>query len=360
MLNAGSSSIKLRLLDSNDEVVLASDLGTEDLKTPGALEEAVGESEVEAVGHRVVHGGSSFSGPAIIADEVQQKIESLEELAPLHQAASLEGITSARLVFPGVPHVACFDTAFHSQMPEAASTYAVPLQWREEFGVRRYGFHGLSHAYASRRCAEMIGRPLDSLRVVTCHLGAGASLAAIAHERSVDTTMGLTPLEGLVMATRSGSIDPSVPLWMQSHAGLTRAEVQEALERDSGLAGLAGTADMREVLKRATTGEDRAVLARDVYVHALRAGIARMAASMRGIEAVVFTGGVGEHSPEIRSLAGAGLEFLGIQLEESRNRQTAGDMDISAVGATVRAVVVEAREDVQIARETRGLLRGSG
>ncbi|MGI8708806.1 MAG: acetate/propionate family kinase [Actinomycetota bacterium] len=356
VINAGSSSIKLRLLDANDVVTLSRDLGIEGLKTPGVLEEAVGESELDAVGHRVVHGARLFSGPAIITDEVQEKIVSLEELAPLHQAASLEGIASARRAFPNFPHVACFDTAFHSDMPEAASTYAVPLQWRERYGVRRYGFHGLSHAYASRRGAEMIGRPLDSLRIVSCHLGAGASLAAVAHGRSVDTTMGFTPLEGLVMATRSGSIDPSIPLWMQARAGLTHAEAQEALERDSGLTGLAGTSDMREVLERATKGDDEAVLARDVYVHALRTGIARMAASMSGLDALVFTGGVGEHSSEIRSLAAAGLEFLGIRLVEARNRHAAGDRDVSAAGASVRVLVVEARKDIQMAHEIRGLL----
>ncbi|HWL65828.1 MAG TPA: acetate/propionate family kinase, partial [Actinomycetota bacterium] len=180
VLNAGSSSIKLRLLDADDAVSLSLDLDTDGLKEHRALEGAVKESEVDAVGHRVVHGGNLFSGAAIITDEVQEKVESLEELAPLHQAASLEGITRARHAFPRLPHVACFDTAFHSDMPAAASTYAVPLQWRERFGVRRYGFHGLSHAYASRRCAEMIGQSLDSLRIVTCHLGAGASLAAVA------------------------------------------------------------------------------------------------------------------------------------------------------------------------------------
>ena len=360
VLNSGSSSIKLRLLDANDAVTLSLDLGPEGLKGPCALEEAVGESEIEAVGHRVVHGGSLFSGATIITDEVQERIASLEELAPLHQAASLEGVTHARQAFPNLPHVACFDTAFHSDMPAAASTYAVPLQWRERFGVRRYGFHGLSHAYASRRCAEMIGESLEPLRVVTCHLGAGASLAGVAGGRSVDTTMGFTPLEGLVMATRSGSIDPSVPLWLQAHAGLTGTEVQEALERDSGLVGLAGTADMREVLRRAAKGDVRAALARHVYVHALRAGIARMTASMGGIDALVFTGGVGEGSSEIRSLAAAGLEFLGVRLDEPRNRQAAGDTDVSADGAPVRTLVIEAREDLQMARETRVLLEASG
>ena len=361
VLNAGSSSIKLRLLDANDAITLSLDLGTEGLRKPGALEQAVGESEIEVVGHRVVHGGGLFSAAKVITDEVEQQIASLEELAPLHQAASLEGIRRARRAFPDLPHVACFDTAFHSGMPAAASTYAVPLKWRERFGVRRYGFHGLSHAYASRRSAEMVGRSLESLRVVTCHLGAGASLAAVAGGRSVDTTMGFTPLEGLVMATRSGSIDPSVPLWLQAHAGgLTRAEVQEALEHESGLAGLAGTVDMREVLKRATNGEADAGLARDVYLHALRAGIARMAASMGGVDAVVFTGGVGEPSAEIRSLAAAGLEFLGIGLDDARNRRAAGDTDISAAGATVRTLVVQAREDLQMAREIRRLLQERG
>ncbi|MDQ4059108.1 MAG: acetate/propionate family kinase, partial [Actinomycetota bacterium] len=224
----------------------------------------------------------------------------------------------------------------------------------------RYGFHGLSHAYASRRGAEMIGESLDSLRIVTCHLGAGASLAAVAGGRSVDTTMGLTPLEGLVMATRSGSIDPSIPLWLQVQAGLTRAEVQEALERDSGLTGLAGTPDMREVLGRASNGDVEAELARDVYVHALRAGIARMAASMQGVDAVVFTGGVGEHSSEIRSLAAKGLGFLGMGLDEPRNSQAARDADVSADGASVRTLVVQAREELQMAREIRNLLQQSG
>jgi acetate kinase len=356
VVNSGSSSIKLRLLDENDAVVFSRDLDTQGLKESRALEESVGESEIEAVGHRVVHGGKLFSGATLITDDVREKIASLQELAPLHQSASLEGIERAREAFPNLHHVACFDTAFHSDMPAAAATYAVPPEWRERFGVRRYGFHGLSHAYASRRGAEMLGRSLDSLRIVTCHLGAGASLAAVSGGRSVDTTMGFTPLEGLVMATRSGSIDPSVPLWLQAQAGLTRAEVQEALERDSGLAGLAGTADMPEILKRAANGDDRAALALDVYVHALRAAIAGMGASMGGVDAVVFTGGVGERSPEIRSRAARGLGFLGIRLDETRNLEAEGDTDVSST-VSVRTLVVQAREDLQMAREIRGLLQ---
>jgi len=357
VLNAGSSSIKLRLLDADDAIRFSRDLGAAGLEEPGALDGVVDEPRIEAVGHRVVHGGSLFSSAVLITDEILEQIVSLEELAPLHQAAAVNGINRARRSFPNLPHVACFDTAFHSDMPAAASTYAVPLRWRESLGIRRYGFHGLSHAYASRRAAEMIGRPLDSLRIVTCHLGAGASLAAVAGARSVDTTMGFTPLEGLVMATRSGSIDPSVPIWLQER-GLTLAEVREGLERDSGLTGLASTPDMREVLGRASEGDANAALARDVYLHALQGGIARMAASMHGIDALVFTGGVGEHASEIRSAAAAGMDFLGIRLHEPRNRQAKGDTDITAPGASVRTVMIMAREDIQMAREIRALLRG--
>lgn len=356
VVNAGSSSIKLRLLDAKDKVVFARDLDAGGLTGHEDLGAAVGDLDVDAVGHRVVHGGRRFSGAAVVTDDVQRQIASLEELAPLHQAASLEGIAHARRVFPDRPHVACFDTAFHSTMPEAASTYAVPSHWREDLGIRRYGFHGLSHAYVSGRSAEMIGRPVDSIRIVTCHLGAGASLAAVVGGRSVDTTMGFTPLEGLVMASRSGSIDPSIPLWLQDR-GLPLADVRESLERGSGLVGLAGTADMRQILGRAAQGDERAVLARDVYVHALAGGIARMAASMRGIDALVFTGGVGERSSEIRARASDGLGFLGVRLDESRNRKAAGDVDISAAGAGARALVVQAREELQIAREIRELLQ---
>jgi len=344
-------------LDADDAVRFSRDLDSDGLKVLGALGGGLDESKLEAVGHRVVHGGSLFSRTVVITDEILEQIESLEELAPLHQAAAVDGIHRARRAFPNLQHVACFDTSFHSDMPAAASTYAVPLRWRERLGVRRYGFHGLSHAYASRRAAELIGRPPESLRIVTCHLGAGASLAAVAGGRSVDTTMGFTPLEGLVMATRSGSIDPSIPLWLQDRGGLSPAEVKDALERDSGLTGLAGTPDMREVLKLAAAGNAQAVLARDVYLHSLRGGIARMTASMQGLDAVVFTGGVGERSFEIRSMAAAGLDFLGIRLDEARNRQVQGDSDISADAAPVRATVVMAREDIQMAREIRRLLR---
>jgi acetate kinase len=250
---------------------------------------------------------------------------------------------------PGTPAVACFDTAFHATLPAAAATYAVPAAWRERWGLRRYGFHGLSHAYASRRAAELTG----ARRIVTCHLGAGASLAAVRDGRSVDTTMGFTPLEGLVMATRSGSVDPGLLLWLLEREGVGVREMAEALEHDSGLLALAGTADMREVLARADEG---AQLALDVYCHRLRAGIAAMAAALDGLDALVFTGGVGERAPAVRAAAADGLRFLGVALDGGRNDAANGDADVSAAGAPVRTLVVSAREDLEIAAQVRALL----
>jgi len=250
--------------------------------------------------------------------------------------------------------VACFDTAFHATLPAAAATYAVPAAWRERWGVRRYGFHGLSHAYAARRAAELTGR--DTLRVVTCHLGAGASLAAVRDGSSVDTSMGFTPLEGLVMATRSGSVDPGLVLWLLEHERLTEAELAAALEHDSGLLALAGTADMREVLRRRAAGDEAARLAIDVYLHRLRAGIAAMAAALNGLDALVFTGGVGERSAPVRREACRGLEFLGVELDEQADAGTAVDADVTAAGAGVSVLVVAAREDLEIARQVREVL----
>jgi acetate kinase len=261
--------------------------------------------------------------------------------------------------------VACFDTAFHATIPEAAATFALPVEWRTRWPLRRFGFHGLSHSYVSRRAAELTGHPTPDapagLRVVTCHLGAGASLAAVHSGKSVDTTMGFTPLDGLVMATRSGSVDPGLVLWLEEHAGMPSRELASTLESRSGLTGLAGTGDMREVLSRAAVADERAVLGRDVYLHRLRASIAAMAAAMDGLDVLVFTGGVGENSPEIRSRAAAGLGFLGVTVDDARNtldKSARGgeDWEITAAGARVRTFVVAAREDKQIAQEVRSLL----
>jgi acetate kinase len=311
---------------------------------------------VEAAGHRVVHGGPRFSSSVRIDSEVVSYLATITDLAPLHLPAALAGIAAVGRALPGVPAVACFDTAFHSRMPAAASTYAIPAEWRERYGIRRYGFHGFSHAYAARLAAQLLGRHERDLRVVTCHLGAGASLAAVSGGRSVDTTMGFTPLEGLVMATRSGSVDPGMLLWLQRHAALTEPELSDALDQRSGLLGLAGTGDMRELLTRISAGDEVARLAFDVYVHRLRAGIASMAAAMGGLDALVFTGGVGENAIEVRSAAAAGLRFLGVEIDPGLNAKAADDRDVSAAGARVRTLVIHAREDVEVARDVRRLL----
>lgn len=334
-VNAGSSSVKLHVVADDDEVLKAAELRAPEGR---GGEEAVRDfiadvPAVDAAAHRFVHGGPALTDATRIDETVVETLTALAELAPLQQHAALACLHALRESRPDLPQVACFDTGFHSTLPEAAITYAVPREWN----LRRFGFHGLSHAHASRRAAELLGREPAGLRVVTCHLGAGASLAAVAGGRCVDTTMGFTPNDGLVMATRSGSVDPSGLLWAVERAGLTPAEARAAIERDGGLRALAGTPDMREVLARAAEGDERATLARDVYLHRLRAGIAAMAAALAGLDALVFTGGVGESSAEIRDAACRGLEFLG-------------------VGSRVPVLVVAAREELELAREARAVL----
>ena len=362
VVNAGSSSLKLRLLGGDDELLASADLpaprGEAEAST---LRTAIaGFGRVDAVGHRIVHGGTAFTGPVQLTPEIQAALAGLTDLAPLHQPKSLAALAAVNAMLPDVPAVACFDTAFHATLPPAASTYALPPEWRKRWDLRRYGFHGLSHAYASRRAAEVLGRPAGELRIVTAHLGAGASLAAVKDGCSVDTTMGFTPLEGLVMATRSGSVDPGLVLWLEEHAGMPPAELAATLEHRSGLLGLAGTADMREVLAGEAAGRPAAMLAVEVYLHRLRGSIAAMAAAMDGLDVLVFTGGVGEHSPEIRSRAADGLGFLGVEINPEANAREAGgtgpDRDIGAEGSSVRVLVVQAREDLEIARQVRAVL----
>jgi acetate kinase len=260
---------------------------------------------------------------------------------------------------PALPLVACFDTAFHATLPQAAAVYGVPWRWTEEWGVRRYGFHGLSHAWASRRAAAMLDRAPESLRTVTCHLGAGASLCAVDRGVSVDTTMGFTPMEGLVMATRSGSLDPGALLWVQRRQGLSPEQVEQTLDREAGLLGISGrSGDMREVLSAAREGSERSQLALDVYLHRLRACIASMAAALGGLDALVFTGGVGERSSQVRALACSGLGFLGVSLDKDLNGSSAPDALLSPPDSKVVTLVVAAREDLEIAREVRGVLAG--
>lgn len=359
VVNAGSSSLKLRVLDEADTVVASADLPGGDAGTAALAAAVAGFGTVDAVGHRVVHGGSRFTAPVVLTDAVVAAIRDLTPLAPLHQPPALDAIGAAAAALPGVPAVACFDTAFHATLPEAASTYALPAEWRARWPLRRFGFHGLSHAHASRRVAGLLGRDGDpGLRVVTCHLGAGASLAAVLGGRSVDTTMGFTPLEGLVMATRSGTVDPGLVLWLATEQGVPPAELAEGLERRSGLLGLGGTADMRAILVAATDGQPDARLALDVYVHRLRASIAAMAASLDGLDAIAFTGGVGERSAAVRGLAADGLGFLGVALDPAANDASMGDgeAEIGAPSGAVRVFVIPAREEVEIARGVRAAL----
>jgi acetate kinase len=416
VVNAGSSSLKLRVLADDDSVTATADLPAlrGDASGAAALADTITSfGPVDAVGHRVVHGGTLYSRPVLVTGDVRRRLESLTDLAPLHQPKSLEALDAVSRLLPDVPAVACFDTAFHATIPDAAATFALPAEWRARWTLRRYGFHGLSHAYVSRRAAELYypggttprdpplpsggttprDPPLPSggttprdppahgglraphppaggtsppvppgpptpLRIVTCHLGAGASLAAVRDGASVDTTMGFTPLDGLVMATRSGSVDPGLVLWLAEHARTPPAELAATLEHRSGLAGLAGTPDMREVLSRAAEGDSDAILGRDVYLHRLRGSIASMAASMGGLDALVFTGGVGENSAEIRWRAACGLSFLGIGVDSALNENPDGadDYEISPAGAAVQSFVIAAREDKQIAAEVRSIL----
>jgi acetate kinase len=358
VVNAGSSSLKVSLVVEGDSIEASDEVeASKGRFDTTRLEEVVGAMKgVQAVGHRVVHGGPRYTDSVVIDVEVVRYLKTIADLAPLHMPAALNGIAQTRKLLPRVPMVACFDTAFHSTIPPAAATYAVPAEWREKHGIRRYGFHGFSHAYASRRAGEIVGGNKSELRVVTCHLGAGASLAAVRGGRSVDTTMGFTPLEGLVMATRSGSVDPGMLLWLQRHSGATEAELTDALDQRSGLLALSGTGDMRKVLQRMESGDERARLAFDVYVHRLRACVAAMAAAMGGLDVLVFTGGVGENAAAVRAEAVAGLGFLGVAIDPALNIAPAADADISAAGSTVHTLVIRAREDVEVARAVRGLV----
>jgi acetate kinase len=360
-VNAGSSSIKLSLIADDDQPLAETELAAPGARVdPQELRQALDESfgGAQAIVHRIVHGGERFLGPVLIDDEIMKALRNLTDLAPLHQLKSLAALEAVSGWLPDLPAVACFDTAFHATMPLAASTYALPARWRERWGLRRFGFHGLSHSWVARRVPELLSNRDANLRIVSCHLGAGASLCAIRGGRSIDTTMGFTPLDGLAMATRSGSVDPGLLLWLLDHEAVGVHEMGEALEHESGLVGLAGSSDMRVVLARSTGGDREAALAAEVYVHRLRAGIASMAAAaLGGVDVLVFTGGVGEHASEIRTRAAGGLQFLGVEIDQQANSEFSGDAEITLGGSRVRTLVVHAREDAEMVRQARLVLK---
>ena len=316
-----------------------------------------GPAAIAAVGHRVVHGGKAFQETTRITPEVRAEIQKHCEFAPEHNRLELEAIHAAEQILGArTPQIAVFDTAFHAMMPLPATVYPVPFEWYEE-GIRRYGFHGISHQYCSRRAADILGRDLASLRMVTCHLGNGASLAAVRDGRSVDTTMGFTPLEGLMMGTRSGSIDPGALIYMVRHRGYGADQLDRVLNRDSGLKGVSGiSGDMREILSAMETGRGRARLAYDVYVHRVCREIGGMVASLGGLDALVFTAGVGENCPPVRRDVCHRLEFLGIELDPARNANPAMDCDLASEESRVRVILVRADEEWEIARECCRLL----
>jgi acetate kinase len=362
VVNAGSSSLKLSIV-ADGVVTSATTIerweGESEVTEIAAFLHASGE--IDAVGHRVVHGGPRYTSAVLVDDEVLDYLRVIRDLAPLHNPRAVAAIRAVRSLHPSLPEVAAFDTAFHATLPEAAATYALPRVWNRAYEIRRYGFHGLSHAHATRRAAEVVGRPLADLRVVSCHLGAGSSLAAVRDGRSVDTTMGFTPLAGLVMQTRSGSVDPGLMLWLIRIGAVDAETLHDVLEHGSGLKGLSGTSgDLRDVLAARRRGNPDAALAFDVFVHRLVREIGAMAASARGLDLLVFTGGMGEHSRELRAATADGLGFLGVEIDEGANTFAQADADITATGAAVRTVVVTAAEDLEVARETETMLAPTG
>lgn len=390
LLNAGSSSLKCTLMEAAASRVVGrasadwagtvtryswsgptGDARTEQVPWRGhaeAVRRTLGDlvparsgarsSPLAAVGHRIVHGGE-FTASVRLSESVRSRISALAELAPLHNPPGLETLAAAEAELPGVPHVAVFDTAFHAGLPAAARTYAVPETWTRAWGIHRYGFHGLSHAYCSGRAAAMLGRPVEELRLVICHLGHGCSAAAVLRGRCVDTTMGFTPLDGLMMATRSGSLDPGIVLHVQLRHGLSAQAVEHALNHESGLLGISGVSgDMREVQAAARAGSERARLALDVYAHRVRQAIGALTVTLGGIDALVFTAGVGENSAEVRAASCVGLECLGLELDADANESCRPDADIARRGSPARILVMAAREDLTMFAEVMQVVGG--
>lgn len=360
VLNAGSSTLKYGLYAMPAEQALAQGTiehdGTPDLD--GLVERLAGHGAPDAIAHRVAHGGDRFSAAVRIDEGVRQAIRDLVPLAPLHNPANLAGIEATMAAFPRAPQVAVFDTAFHQSISERAWRYAVPEEWLQRHGVRRYGFHGSSVGFAAAAAAKCLGSDPADLSLVVLHLGNGASASAVTGGRSVDTSMGLSTLDGLVMGTRCGDLDPAVPGYLARAAGLGPAEVDRLLHEESGLRGLCGDSDMRAIERRVEAGDPRAELALEVFCHRARRHVGALAASLPRLDALVFTGGIGEHSPRVRALICAGLPVLGVTLDPDRNAQPGGlPVRLETSASRVAVLVIAADEALQIARETAALLQ---
>ena len=392
VINCGSSSLKYQLINSETEGVLAKGLcerigidgmltyqpeGGEKEKSEIAMPthtEAINAvlaaltneksgvikslSEVGAVGHRVVHGGEKFTSSCLFNDESMKEIEECNDLAPLHNPANLIGIRACQELMPGVPMVAVFDTAFHQTMPDVAYTYGIPYEYYEKYKVRRYGFHGTSHSYVSKRTAEIVGKPYDQMKIIVCHLGNGASISAVNCGKSVDTSMGLTPLEGLVMGTRSGDLDPAIIDFVGKKEGLSLDEMNEVLNKKSGMLGISGvSSDGRDLEAAAETGNKRAQLALDVFDYRVIKYIGAYAAAMNGVDAIAFTAGIGENNIKMRKDVCSSLTYLGVKLDEEKNNVRGEERIISADDSKVQVLLVPTNEELAIARETLALVK---
>ena len=393
VINCGSSSLKYQLIDSSNENVLAKGLcdriGIADsfikqtvtgkdatvinvdlkdhniaiaevVKALTSKEYGVIESlaDISAVGHRIVHGGEKFCESVIIDDEAMKAIEDCVPLAPLHNPANIIGIKACQAAMPGVPQVAVFDTAFHQTMPSEAYMYALPYEYYTKHGIRKYGFHGTSHKYVAERCAALMEKPIEDLKIITCHIGNGGSIAAVKGGKCMDTSMGFTPLDGLEMGTRSGILDPAVVLFLMDNENLSSKDMNTVLNKKSGLAGVSGvSSDMRDVTAAAKEGNERAKLALDIFAYRVKSYIGQYAAVMNGVDAIVFTAGIGENDFATRLACASGLEYLGVTVDAEKNNVRGGEVEISADGSKVKVFVISTNEELAIARETARLTK---
>jgi acetate kinase len=395
VLNCGSSSIKYQFFDMDKEVALAKGMisrigmtgavlthkpfDRKEVKVSGEILDHIvatsyvisillsanhgvikDKSEIHAVGHRVVHGGEQFTQSVLITDEVMSEIRNLIDLAPLHNPHNLRGIQACNKTLPNIPQVAVFDTAFHCMMPPTAYIYGIPHVLYKKYGIRRYGFHGTSHFYVSERAAELLGKPLNQLKMATCHLGNGASISAVNRGISIDTSMGFTPLEGLLMGTRSGDMDPAIILHIMGREELSLHEANTLMNKHSGMIGISGvSSDMREIIDAANAGHTNAKLALDIYCYRLKKYIGGYAMAMGGLDAIVFTAGIGENSPLVRELTCQGLDFIGVELDKEKNSTAIGkEMIISSDSSRIKVLAIPTNEELVIARDTKDIING--